>query len=178
MTLPTKCSSVDASATPPTGTGAEPEDLGALIRGKNINGTSYLATDYLNHFGEVIMLLELLPDMPDCFDEIKEWQPKSYAQHFLDSGFQDAEIIVRAYENAPRPFRQAFDRVVAWMNKVILEGLSEIEKVLESGESDRLAVVVEGITSELSKLNGIAAGLINGEATTADQGTIDDIMSS
>ena len=124
------------------------------------------------------MLLELLPDMPDCFDEIKEWQPKSYAQHFLDSGFQDAEIIVRAYENAPRPFRQAFDRVVAWMNKVILEGLSEIETVIECGESDRLVYVIGAITSELAKLNVIAADLINGKSTTVDQGAIDEIMSS
>ena len=178
MSLPSKSVSADQAPVAAVGNGSEPVDLAELIRGKNINETSYLATDYLNHFGEVIMLLELLPDMPDCFDEIKEWQPKSYADHFRDSGFQDAEIIILAYEHAPRAFRQAFDRIVWWMDKVVLEGLDEIEKTLASGETERLAVVVEGITGELGKLNGIAAGLINGDASTADQSTIDDIMSS
>src|SRR3546814_1723486 len=38
-----------------------------LVRGKNINQNTLLATDYLNHFNEIIMLLEMLPSMPECY---------------------------------------------------------------------------------------------------------------
>ena len=43
--------------------------LSLLVRGKNINETTLLATDYLNHFNEIIMVLELVPDMPECLEE-------------------------------------------------------------------------------------------------------------
>ena len=39
----------------------------------NINPQTGLATDYLNHFNEVMMLLEMLPDMPDCAEDVLEW---------------------------------------------------------------------------------------------------------
>ena len=32
----------------------------------NINPKTRLASDYLNHFNEAIMLLDLLPSMPEC----------------------------------------------------------------------------------------------------------------
>src|SRR3546814_7715400 len=56
-----------------------------LVRGKNINQNTLLATDYLNHFNEIIMLLEMVPSMPECYRDAVEWRPKSYAQHFRDS---------------------------------------------------------------------------------------------
>jgi hypothetical protein len=38
----------------------------AQLVGANINPTTWLATDYLNHFNEAIMLLEMLPCAPEC----------------------------------------------------------------------------------------------------------------
>ena len=58
-----------------------------LVRGTNINETSLLATDYLNHFNEVVMLLELIPDMPDMLEEVEEWKPATYIEHFAASGW-------------------------------------------------------------------------------------------
>src|SRR3546814_2388545 len=72
-----------------------------LVRGKNINQNTLLATDYLNHFNEIIMLLEMVPSMPECYRDAVEWRPKSYAQHFRDSCFSDAELAILASENAP-----------------------------------------------------------------------------
>src|SRR3546814_6668569 len=43
-----------------------------LVRGKNINQNTLLATDYLNHFNEIIMLLEMLPSMPECYGDAAE----------------------------------------------------------------------------------------------------------
>jgi hypothetical protein len=58
-----------------------------LLLKANINPVSLLATDYLNHFNEAVMLLELIPDMPDMLEDAKRWAPKPYKQHFRDSGF-------------------------------------------------------------------------------------------
>src|SRR3546814_16977921 len=46
-----------------------------LVRGKNINQNTLLATDYLNHFNEIIMLLEMVPSMPECYRNAVEWRP-------------------------------------------------------------------------------------------------------
>src|SRR5262245_28249336 len=48
-----------------------------MLRDANINPRTGLATDYLNHFNEAIMLLEMIPDMPECADDFLEWRPLS-----------------------------------------------------------------------------------------------------
>ena len=45
-------------------TGPDEEARAARLRAANINPRTGLATDYLNHFNEAIMLLEMIPDMP------------------------------------------------------------------------------------------------------------------
>ena len=51
----------------------------------NINPKTGLATDYLNHFNEAIMLLEMIPSMPECTGDFLAWEPLSYAEHFIAS---------------------------------------------------------------------------------------------
>jgi hypothetical protein len=64
----------------------------------NINSSTGLATDYLNHFNEAIMLLEMLLEMPECREDFFAWQPMSYGQHFAASKFKDRELAIAAYE--------------------------------------------------------------------------------
>ena len=45
----------------------------ARLRAANINPRTGLATDYLNHFNEAIMLLEMIPDMPECAEDFLLW---------------------------------------------------------------------------------------------------------
>ena len=54
----------------------------AQLRAANINPRTGLATDYLNHFNEAVMLLEMIPDMPECAEDFLTWRPLSYAEHF------------------------------------------------------------------------------------------------
>ena len=56
--------------------------------GPNINPVTGLSTDYLNHFTEAIMLLELLPADPDCVADFLEWEPKDYRAHFAGLHFK------------------------------------------------------------------------------------------
>src|SRR3546814_21084129 len=53
-----------------------------LVRGTNINATSLLATDHLNHFNAVVTVLALVPDMPDIDKEAPAWKHTTHTQHF------------------------------------------------------------------------------------------------
>ena len=68
----------------------------AELRAANINPRTGLATDYLNHFNEAIMLLEMIPDMPDCAVDFLGWQPLSYREHFAASNFRARELAIAA----------------------------------------------------------------------------------
>jgi hypothetical protein len=149
-----------------------------LVRGKNINQNTLLATDYLNHFNEIIMLLEMVPSMPECYQDAADWQPKSYAAHFRDSCFSDAELAILAYENAPQNYRQAFDATIAQMDRLVLEAIPRIKTLIDAGEAGPLQVGVEGVTRKLQSFVDVASSIINGTTDTLDQAQIDQVMMS
>lgn len=161
---------------PPARSVSHQGTLSRLVRGKNINETTLLATDYLNHFNEIIMVLELVPDMPDCLEEAQAWAPKSYVEHFRDSSFADKELAILAYENAPAGHRQPFDRVVASMDALIAKSLAEITVAVAEGDDEGLRSLVETVTGKLRRLIDMASAIIHGNQHTMDQGEIDRIM--
>ncbi len=152
--------------------------LARLVRGKNINETSLLATDYLNHFNEIIMIIEMIPSMPECLEDAKAWQPKSYANHFQDSAFSDRDLAILAYENAPARFREPFDSAVATMDALVARGLEKIEAALETGNEGLIADTAATSTNNLRKFVDVASAIIHGDEVTVDQSEIDDILSS
>ena len=59
--------------------GAEADSRGTgRLTDANINPATGLATDYLNHFNEAIMLLEMLSSCPECRADFLGWRPTSY----------------------------------------------------------------------------------------------------
>jgi len=150
--------------------------LARLVRGKNINETSLLATDYLNHFNEIIMLIEPIPSMTECIDEAKARQPKSYAQHFRDSSFSDKELAVLAYENSPPRFREPFDSAVATMDALVTQGLEKIGAAIDSGNEELLADTAANLSHTLRQFVDVASAIINGDEMTVDQAKIDQII--
>ena len=63
--------------------GLDEDTRAALLRAANINPRTGLATDYLNHFNEAVMLLEMVPDIPECAEDFLAWTPLTYPEHFL-----------------------------------------------------------------------------------------------
>ena len=151
--------------------------LGLLVRGKNINETTLLATDYLNHFNEIIMVLELVPDMPDCLEEAREWAPKSYQEHFRDSAFTDKELAILAYENAPEAYKIPFDRTVERMNQLVEQGLQTIASKVEVGDENGLRVEVESLSQRLRDRIDEASAIINGHLQAGDEDDVDQAAS-
>jgi hypothetical protein len=146
------------------------------VRGGNIDETTLLATDYLNHFNEVTMLLEMVADMPDLLDEVKAWQPKTYAEHFRDSGLSIADMAIEAYALSPGRYRMAFDGTVEQMNEIVLRATGLIERAVGSGNDHSLREAIASATQALQSLNERASGIIHGKVTTASDIDIDGLL--
>jgi hypothetical protein len=141
----------------------------AALAAANINPRTGLATDYLNHFNEAIMLLELVPDMPDCYELFLEWQPLSYADHFIKSNFRARDLAIAAYEASPPDVRADFDALVANMTSILLT----VGEAMRTVQQDRTrATLAEQAAGWVKPLVGIAGGIINGRDKESDIDTI------
>ena len=132
----------------------------------NIHPVTRLATDYLNHFNEVVMLLEMLPQMPDCAEDVLAWEPLTYPQHFEASGFKDRDLAIRAYYAAPPAARVPFDATIEDVDRYIIEA----QRILTDGDASDPAVheqIVLLVTTELKPLIARASGIVNGTGATA-----------
>lgn len=132
----------------------------ARLAAANINPRTRLATDYLNHFNEVIMLLEMLPDMPEFAQDVIAWRPKSYVDHFANSHFKDRELAIAAYEAAPPPIKDRIDDLAHTMNKILVATRDALAGGLSADGAAKLGVQVSGW---LKPMVAHAGGVINGE---------------
>jgi hypothetical protein len=145
------------SATHPTGHDAAAR--AAELRAANINPQTGLATDYLNHFNEAIMLLEMIPDLPDCAEDFLVWSPLSYAEHFTASNFKAKELAISAYESADPDIRAEFDQMAETMTSILKEVGAAMREATQDQTKAKLA---EQAIGWLKPLVAAAGGVING----------------
>ena len=139
------------------------EHLRAHTDGTNINSETLLTTDYLNHFNEIIMLLELVPSAPSQFaSELAEWQHESYEEHFTHSGFRDKELAIVCYRNAPEDVRHAFDSSVADLEQEMVLLLQRVQDMINTGDTEALNHLCFEAVPRLQDLVQISAGIVNG----------------
>ena len=142
------------------------EHLRAHTEGTNVNPATLLTTDYLNHFNEIIMLLELVPSAPSQFSaEISDWQHESYEEHFTHSGFRDKELAIVGYRNAPEDVRRAFDSSVADLEQEMVMLLQQVQTKIGDGDTEGLAKLCDEGIPRLQDLIQITAGIVNGAAS-------------
>jgi hypothetical protein len=145
------------------------EDRAAVLRAANINPRTGLATDYLNHFNEAIMLLEMIPDLPECASDFLEWRPLSYAEHFHASNFKARDLAISAYEQADPAIRAEFDQLTSTMTSI----LTAVGQAMREASQDKTrARLAEQATAWVKPLVMAAGGVING----GSEGDIDYIM--
>ncbi len=162
---------------------AETPDCGETQRAErlaraNINPATGLATDYLNHFNEAIMLLEMLPDCPECAEDFLAWQPKSYRAHFAQSHFKDRQIALEAYEAADSAARDRLEPMSATMSAVLEATRAAMAANLPAEAAVSLADWTAG---RLKPLVARAGAVINGEidageAAAVPQAAVDRLM--
>src|SRR5215813_4761413 len=127
----------DCTTTPETGPDAEVWT--AQLKAANINPQTGLATDYLNHFNEAIMLLEMIPDMPECAEDFLAWCPLSYAEHFTASNFKARDLAIEAYESADPDVRAEFDQMTETMTSILHEVIAAMREATQDGTKAKLA---------------------------------------
>jgi hypothetical protein len=133
----------------------------AELRAANINPRTGLATDYLNHFNEAIMLLEMIPDMPECAEDFLDWHPLSYSEHFNASNFKARDLAISAYQSADPVIRAEFDNITSAMTSI----LSAVSNAMREARQDKTrATLAEQATGWVKPLVTLAGGMINGSA--------------
>src|SRR5262245_37512809 len=132
------------------------------IPGTNINESTLLASDYLNHFHELVMLLEAISTEPETFaGDLLSWRPLTYEEHFAESGFRDKNLAIAAYRRAPARIRARFDEAVARLHGEALTLITEVAAALESGK--RLNKSCEAAAARLRVLIDEANAIATGE---------------
>jgi len=162
--------------------GAAPAVLDpARLAAANINPKTGLATDYLNHFHEAIMLLDILPHTPECIVELIGWEPLSYPEHFAASPFKDRELAIAAYEAAEPIARVRLDELADTMNALLV---ATCEALLRRSSLESATSLAAETAARLKPLVAQAGAVINGqelgaseEMTTAEQqATVDALF--
>ncbi|MDA1089817.1 MAG: hypothetical protein O3A85_05845 [Proteobacteria bacterium] len=148
----------------------------AKVKGSNIDETTLLATDYLNHFNEIVMLLEMVPDMPDMLEDVKEWKPKSYQDHFRDSTIGEKDLAIEAYDFVPAQYRDPFEQTVEQINLLIASTVERLEKNVIAGEDDVLRANTQSLSQLIQRLMDTASAIIHGSSKTMDQAEIDILL--
>ena len=149
----------------------------AKVAGTNISEQTLLATDYLNHFNEIVMLLDMLPDMPEMIEECKAWQPKSYAEHFADSTFSDRQLAIDAYQHVPSRYRRPFEETISQINSLILGSIARLDTDIAAGIGDEaLRHTCQSLSRAAQALMDCASAIIHGSDRAMVQAEIDGLI--
>jgi hypothetical protein len=144
------------------------------LRAANINPATGLATDYLNHYNEVAMLIATLADMPDMSDAILDWRPVGYPTHFGRSGFGERGLAIAAYVLAERDVKQQFRSAC----KDVESCISAVQHKLASMPDRTTEIAAEAgpIFERIARIGGV----INGgkAAPLLEQSAAQDLVDS
>jgi hypothetical protein len=163
----------------PAGNAIDPARA-AILRAANINPRTGLATDYLNHFNEAVMLLEMVPDIPECAEDFLEWSPLTYPDHFTHTNFKARDLVIDAYEQAEPSIRNKFDHLTKTMTDILLA----VGSAMRDAKLDKTrAKLAEQAAAWVKPLVAQAGGIINGDVEidpdpVDEVDTVDAIMAS
>lgn len=157
------------------------EKFRARARNTNVNDVTLLATDYLNHFNEALMLAELVVDMPDMLEDFATWAPRSYSDHFRASGIADRELAIEAYEFSPPEYKEPFEKTMRRLDIEILSLQDElrlsadIPDDADAGEctAERCLVIRELIDHAGAIINGQLCDDLQSSPKGEEEATLD-----
>lgn len=143
----------------------------------NINPTTGLATDYLNHFNEAIMLLEMAATCSDCLTDLHAWRPMSYREHFLASKFKGRDLAVAAYEGADPAARVCLDDLAKSMTTVITATRATMTADLPPRAADTLAASAAiWLKVLVTRAGAVINGAVDVAQPSAPQAMVDRLM--
>ncbi|MGJ3230518.1 MAG: hypothetical protein ACFE0P_01820 [Oceanicaulis sp.] len=131
------------------------------LRRANVNPATGLATDYLNHFNEAVMLIEMAADMPDLAEDVLAWAPCGYEAHFERTHYTGKDVAIAAWRAAPRPVRAHFETLIAALD----ESLADAQSAVRAGD---LAGAGRIADEEIEPLLAAARACVNGRLEGED----------
>ena len=147
----------------------------------SINPATGLSTDYLNHFTEAVMALEMLTVMPDCLPDLLAWKPMSYCEHFAASRFTHRNAIIDAYWAADPKLRRDIEDLADVLNASIAEAL---DLAVARDREPAAVQFAERAAAELKPLIARMSAIVNGTMSGSDhdrpstQAAIDALFAS
>ncbi|RDJ20465.1 hypothetical protein DWF00_04685 [Bosea caraganae] len=118
----------------------------------------HLSTDYLNRYGEALMLIEMAQMDPDIVDELRDWRPVGYREHFRASQLRGAPTALAAYDALAPGQRRAFEDVCQTMNRLIKTVIALLDDDDYSGD---IPAVIDVASGSLRSLISRATQFIN-----------------
>ena len=91
------------------------------------DGLRCLASDYLNHFNQIVMIIELLGQQPELAEDIRQWRPLSFIEHFESSRRARGGRFLYAGGALNPVARRAFNAVVAGLESLAKEAIKICE---------------------------------------------------
>jgi len=145
------------------------------LRAANISPDTLLATDYLNHYNEVAMLIDFLGD-DDITEEVLSWQPEGYVEHFRHSGFRDKDLAIDAFAAADSGLISRFEKACNALDQKIIS----IQKHVVASELDAAREIGSTLFDHIGEINGLIVGTPSAgiETTSQDSGISQDDIDS
>jgi hypothetical protein len=136
-----------------------------------VNPASGIANDYLNHFNEILLLIENLPTLlPEMLDELLEWKPVTYREYFSKSQLPGSVRALQIYDGLDENFRRDFESIIDGINAMALASIEVIRAHRsQTGDLDpsRVSEFCENASSAIRSALNRAADLVNNGRTSA-----------
>lgn len=124
------------------------------LRAANISPDTLLATDYLNHYNEVAMLMDFLGSDDEINDEILAWQPEGYVDHFQHSGFRDRDLAIEAFSVADPGLISRFEKACKTLDGKIIT----IQKLIIADDMPAASEIGKTLFDDIGTINGLIVG--------------------
>ncbi|MDE1900946.1 MAG: hypothetical protein KGI37_04780 [Alphaproteobacteria bacterium] len=149
------------------------EEYRAKVAGTNIDTRSLLSTDYFNTFNSVIMLFDMLPEMPELLDEVEQWKFNDYVGHFRDSGLDFAGLAIESYAHVPPDLKLAFERKIDAMRIFVEEASRTLRRLNDAGETATFGKFARYVAELIRGMVEEGSAIVHGHDSSMDQSAID-----
>jgi hypothetical protein len=142
----------------PGAAGQPPETHVCAAEDADLGACTGLSNDFLNHYSEVLMLIEMAPHDPDIAADLEGWHPLTYPAYFSASPLRRAAAALAAYEALPPARRDAFEKLTAAMDTLATMAAFALQPPCDS---ESATLVCETTVPALRSLVDRAAAFLN-----------------
>ncbi len=135
------------------------QEVAQALSAINVNLSTGFATNYLNHYVEILLLLEMLPSMPECLEDIGLWEPMDYVEHVRLSGLPQSELVIEAFEHSDTKRKDTLADVTNEVDTEVLRYINQAQKAVAVGDDEQTAAIAreakEVLTPMLEKISSV-----------------------